>query len=287
MTQRWLDVCFCTEAYSISVSLKTQTACSWVLHASGCCCESALELPFRCMTNQRHPCWIDACVNCWQRALSMHAHIDCWKDITSLEAKPVYCRKCCIGYQQLLAALCNLVHLIEWYVWPCHASLRPPCVLPSVWKAPTSKWGHDAFDCEFKKLPCLLSLLTRHIQLHSFQGQPRYLAKHMTRLLDCSWAARYKTGLLIELTPKGVVFSFLAGPLECAYVHELHRKQQVTVYVTGMQAVTLQALEAVSARLRDTKLAVRKEAALQLAAVFRFVQPIFLLWRDKACPART
>ncbi len=40
-----------------------------------------------------------------------------------------------------------------------------------------------------------------------------------------------------------------------------------------MQAVTLQALEAVSARLRDKKLAVRKEAALQLAAVFRFVQP--------------
>lgn len=37
-----------------------------------------------------------------------------------------------------------------------------------------------------------------------------------------------------------------------------------------MQTVTLQALEAVSNRLRDKKLPVRKEAALQLAAVFRF-----------------
>lgn len=36
-----------------------------------------------------------------------------------------------------------------------------------------------------------------------------------------------------------------------------------------MQTVTLQALEAVSNRLRDKKLPVRKEAALQLAAVFR------------------
>ncbi len=46
-----------------------------------------------------------------------------------------------------------------------------------------------------------------------------------------------------------------------------------------MQAITLQALEAVSARLRDKKLAVRKEAALQLAAVFRFVAPTtFALW---------
>ncbi len=46
-----------------------------------------------------------------------------------------------------------------------------------------------------------------------------------------------------------------------------------------MQAVTLQALEAVSARLRDKKLPVRKEAALQLAAVFRCVRPTnFALW---------
>lgn len=46
-----------------------------------------------------------------------------------------------------------------------------------------------------------------------------------------------------------------------------------------VQAVTLQALEAVSARLRDKKLPVRKEAALQLAAVFRCVKPtIFALW---------
>ena len=36
-----------------------------------------------------------------------------------------------------------------------------------------------------------------------------------------------------------------------------------------LQTVTLQALEAVSNRLRDKKLPVRKEAALQLAAVFR------------------
>ena len=36
-----------------------------------------------------------------------------------------------------------------------------------------------------------------------------------------------------------------------------------------MQTVTLQALEAVSNRLRDKKLLVRKEAASQLAAVFR------------------
>ena len=35
------------------------------------------------------------------------------------------------------------------------------------------------------------------------------------------------------------------------------------------QTVTLQALEAVSNRLRDKKLPVRKEAASQLASVFR------------------
>ena len=37
-----------------------------------------------------------------------------------------------------------------------------------------------------------------------------------------------------------------------------------------VQAVTLEALEAVSGRLRDKKVAVRKEAAQQLAAVFRY-----------------
>lgn len=37
----------------------------------------------------------------------------------------------------------------------------------------------------------------------------------------------------------------------------------------NMQTVTLKALEAVSNRLRDKKLPVRKEAAAQLAAVFR------------------
>lgn len=36
-----------------------------------------------------------------------------------------------------------------------------------------------------------------------------------------------------------------------------------------VQTVTLQALEAASNRLRDKKLPVRKEAAAQLAAVFR------------------
>lgn len=39
--------------------------------------------------------------------------------------------------------------------------------------------------------------------------------------------------------------------------------------VDHVQTVTLQALEAVSNRLRDKKLPVRKEAASQLAAVFR------------------
>ena len=53
----------------------------------------------------------------------------------------------------------------------------------------------------------------------------------------------------------------------------------IIITIIVMQAVTLQALEAVSARLRDKKLAVRKEAALQLAAVFRFVLPTtFALW---------
>ena len=39
--------------------------------------------------------------------------------------------------------------------------------------------------------------------------------------------------------------------------------------VVRMQTVTMQAMEAVSQRLRDKKLSVRREAATQLAAVFR------------------
>jgi len=41
---------------------------------------------------------------------------------------------------------------------------------------------------------------------------------------DKRWAARYNTGLLIKLTPKGVVFSFLILPLlarqaDCRMLH--------------------------------------------------------------------
>ena len=39
--------------------------------------------------------------------------------------------------------------------------------------------------------------------------------------------------------------------------------------VLCLQTISLQALEAVSNRMRDKKLTVRKEAATQLAAVFR------------------
>ena len=36
----------------------------------------------------------------------------------------------------------------------------------------------------YTPLPCLLNLLTSHVSLHSFQRQPRYIAKHTTRLLN-------------------------------------------------------------------------------------------------------
>ena len=74
--------------------------------------------------------------------------------------------------------------------------VRSPCKLPSMWEALTSTWGHNAADdnpmpykklesrASYTPLPCLLNLLTSHVSLHSFQGQPRYIAKHTTRLLN-------------------------------------------------------------------------------------------------------
>lgn len=57
------------------------------------------------------------------------------------------------------------------------------------------------------------------------------------------------------------------------HVSTIHIQSLLTAVAWWMQCVTQQALEAVSVRVRDTKLAVRKEAAGQLLNVFR-CQPV-------------